>query len=203
MSKIRKNGKLFTEIKRIREHQILSSFDTIFLILVPVTLFISGYIAIHPEILTLYVPSIIYFLFFLTFLFPLFPGVYGILKGSIKHRLGGWQIFFIFLISSSLLYIVFFPYWDIKFEFMSERMRLIFGGYFYLGGMLMGIGVGTFLYVLFLNSIFFPRMREIDTKIKAKYLPLGWREIKRMTIGAIIFGVALIILGQLLIYYVL
>jgi len=187
--------KLFMEIRHVREHQILSSFDTVFMILVPIALFITTYVATHPEVLIRFEPSILYFLLSFVFLFPLLQGIYGILRGSVKDRLSGWNLFFMFSIFVSVWYALLYPYRYI--ESPTEGMRWVFGGYFLIGSLIMAAGIGAFINHLFLNHFFYPRMEEIDKRAKTRYPPPGIPVMKALTVLTV-FGAIVIILGYLL-----
>lgn len=192
MASKKENKKILAETKRIRRTQILSSFDIVFIILLPIAVFISGYTATRPEVLIRFDPQFLHTIFIIVFVIPLFTGIIGILKDSIEYRLMGWYIFFISGIFSILSYPLFFYYQNVA-ETAVWQVYFFFG----IGSLFIGIGAGDlFLEKIFLDSLFLPRMREVGitrTKIKARKFP------NIVLCALTIFGIILVLIGMLVI----
>lgn len=192
----KENKKILAEIKRIRRSQILSSFDVVFIILVPIATLIAGYIATHPEILTRFDPSLIYSLLWLSLVAPLFIGLIGILMDSIEYRLMGWYTFFVFAIFSYLNYSLVSLYQEITGATLQISGSLV---YFFLGigSVLIGIVIGDiFFHEIFFGRLFSPRIKEVGmpkTKLK-------WQKTPSVVLCALLsIGLILVLVGMLVI----
>jgi len=192
MNKEKGNEEILAGIKSIRKGQILTSFDVVFMVLVPIASFIAGYIATHPEVQIRFDPQFIYYIFVSTLVVPLFFEIFGILNESIEYRLCGWWLFFVFGIFSYLSYSMFSQYRGIAVITSGWQFKIYF--FFGLGDLLVGLGGGDlFFSKIFLRRLFLPRMSEVGvTKVKMREFP----DLINYTF--VILGFVLIIIGRLL-----
>lgn len=168
--KIPRKGKILTELERIRKHQILSSFDTIFLILVPAITLVIGYFVTNIEVVSAVVPRNFYFIFVVFALFiPLVLGIYGILVGSVKYRMHGWFILFVFLWTSFVFYTFTNAYWGVIPVIGGPEIGFIIGLGLYVGSFFMGYGMGKGLLHAFWEQLLFKRLKKIDKKIEIDF----------------------------------
>jgi len=187
-----KENEILTGIKRIRRSQILSSFDVVFVILLPILFFLYGYVMTHPEVIIRSDPQFLYVILGVVLVLPLSMWAIGILMDSIKYRLIGWNIFFVYGIFSILSYPLFFSYQNVAETFVWQ-IYFFFG----FGSLFIGFGAGDlFLEKVFLKLFFLPRLKEVGiakTTIKRRKVP------DMILYAFLIAGLILVLVGFLVI----
>lgn len=197
MRKKKENDEILAGIKRIRRSQILTSFDVVFMILVPIAVLVAGYIMTHPEVLIRFDPPFLYNLIVVTLALPLSMGIIGILMESIQYRLIGWWLFFIFGIFSYLSYSLFSLHQGVTEITLGWQLKVY--SFFGFGSLLIGFGAGDlFFEKIFLNHLFLARTREVGitrTKIKEKLQKFP----DKFLYALLIIGLILVLVGFLVI----
>lgn len=196
MGKKKENDETLAGIKRIRRSQILSSFDVVFMVLVPIATVIAGYIATHPEVLGSD-PTFVFYMVFFGLLVPLSVGMFGILRDSIELRLTGWSLFFIFGITSCISYLFFWLYHSSveTVPWHASQFYLLFTVGSFLS---IGFGIGYPLFLKF-NRLFLSRMREVgitETKLKFKSRIPNIVCYIMFIIGCILISIGLLLISQ-------
>ncbi len=157
----KENDEIRDGITCIRRSQIISSFDAVFMIIVPIITLVSGYITAHPEIFIGFDPQIIYTLVGFSLVFPIIIELCGILLDSLDFRLAAWGTFFMFGIFSYLNYSLVSFYQRITgVTLMAAGSSIYF--LYGMGSIFIGFAIGFIVFQrVFLEYVFLPRMKEV------------------------------------------
>lgn len=183
----KKIDKILAEITRVRRHQILFSYDSVFLILFPVLTLLANFI------LTNIYAGLSMYIFILLFL-ALGIGILGMVRDSIKDRLLGWW----FLLGTLIFAYIFVTLINGFGKVTGTKTFLdLVIGLFLSGSLAVGMWLGELIFHFYFLKRFLARLKEAGITVKKQELPHRTKMISFFGV----LGVFLLAVSFLLIYF--
>lgn len=183
----KKIDKVLAEITHVRRHQILFSYDSVFLIIFPILTFLAYLILADTY------AGLSMYIFILLFL-ALAVGILGMLRDSIKDRLLGW-----WLLLGTLIFAYIFVSLITEFGKVTGTkafLNLVIG-LFLSGSLAVGMWLGELIFHFYFLKRFLARLKEAGVTVKKQELPHRTKIISFFGV----LGVFLLAVSFLLIYF--